>query len=119
MRGSLRHGETTLPEYSVTKAGSRDVLGYPAVYRINVIIYAACVAACLPRDIRGHYHPRHYFDCDYHYGAIMISFLFIAVAVSLFSRYFRCPHRLFPAVPFHRFAARFPSLSDYTELVSR
>ena len=53
MRGTLRHGETTLLEYSVTKAGSRDVLEYPAVYRINVIIYAACVAAWLPRDIGG------------------------------------------------------------------
>lgn len=62
---------------------------------------------------RRHYHPHHYFGRDYHYSAIVTTFLFIAAAVSLLSR------RPIPDGPFRRFAARFPSLADYTELVSR
>lgn len=60
--------------YSFAKTGSKDVLGYPAVYRINIIIYAAYVAA---RFSRRYYHPHHYFDCDYHYGARLCDHLFV------------------------------------------
>lgn len=100
--------------YSSTKTGSKTVLGYSAVYRINVIIYAAYVTA---RFSRRYYHPHHYFDCDYHYNAIVWPSFCLSPLQSRYS--FAAPTLANRGRSFCRFAVRFPSLSDYTELVSR
>lgn len=79
------------------------------MYRINIIIYAAYVTTRFSRR----YQPHHYFDCDYHYGAIV----WLSFCLSpLQSRYsFAAP----TLANRDRSFCRFPSLSDYTELVSR
>lgn len=116
-RNFARHGETTCPD--TADQGTRALGWYPAVYRINVIIYAVCVTGRV--TFRGP-----------HGGIIVLViisaaiivttrdcvYLFVyrrgrvtaaTVVVSLLSR--ARPPIL--TVPFR------PSLSDYTELVSR
>lgn len=69
--------------YISTKTGSKTVLGYPAVYQINVIIYAAYVTARFCKVVLSSsslFWPRLSLRCD-----CVTIFLFIAVASS---RYF-------------------------------